>query len=276
MAVLTIARELGAVIRGEELTLCAKLNLRCVNKSTLEERFSALGIPREFLARFDECKPGIIGALTNSAEYYWETLRTAVIQELQQDNIAFIGRGGNFLLQDIAACLRVRLIAPEDFRVQQVAREYAVSDAEARKMVHQSDSSRSKFCEYYYGKSWRDPANYDLVVNMETISMEELADLLYPLLPGPVSEDKKTELELIVQAQLIKHTLFGISELQLCFPEVTVDVSGTVTLHGTVASEAAKRHAGEIVKNLPGVTAVNNELGVILNDVPNRLPMMMH
>ena len=276
MAVLTIARELGAIVRGEELTLCNTLKLHCVSKATLEKRFAELGIERDFLAKFDECKPGIVSSMTNSAEYYWETLRTAMLQELLQDDIAVIGRGGNFLLSGMVECLRVRLIAPEDFRIGQVAKEYSISDHEAAKMVRQSDSAREKFCDYYYGKSWRDPQNYDLVINMETISMEELAELLYPLLPSTHSDTRKAELQLVLQSQIIKHTLFAVKELQLHFPEVVCDESGTVTLRGTVPSAAASRHAEEIVSKLPGVNAVNNELTVVLRDVANRIPPFMH
>ena len=276
MAILTIARELGAIVRGEELTLCNALNLHCISKATLEKRFADLGIDRDFLARFDECKPGIVSSMTNSAEYYWETLRTVLLQELLQDNIAVVGRGGNFLLSGMVECLRIRLIAPEDFRIQQVAREYSISDSEAAKMLRHSDSAREKFCDYYYGKSWRDPKNYDLVINTETITMEELAELLYPLLPSPVTDGRKKELQLVVQSQLIKHALCAVQDLQLRFPEVFCDESGTVTLRGSVPSAAAGRRAEELVAQMPGVNAVNNELTVVLHDVPNRIPPFMH
>jgi hypothetical protein len=214
--------------------------------------------------------------MTNSTEYFWESLRTAVMQELIQDNIALLGRGGNFLLHDVTPCLRIRLIAGIDFRIRQVAQEYAVSGAEARKMVQQSDSGRSKFCEYYYGKDWRDPANYDLVFNTEFIEIDEIADMIRPLLTSADPGMDKEELQLLVQAQIIKHTLFQMSELQLRFPDVICEADGVVILHGTVASEAAKRRAGEIVTSIPGVKELHNELAVVLRDIPNRLPPMMH
>ena len=105
MAVLTIARELGAMIRGEELALCNTLKLHCISKATIEKRFSEMGIDQELLRRFDECKPGLLGAVSKSAEYYWETLRTILLQESVHGNIAIIGRGGNFLFSGLANCL---------------------------------------------------------------------------------------------------------------------------------------------------------------------------
>ena len=272
MAVLTIARETGAIVSGEELTLCNTLGLHCISKASLERRFAALGIENDFLRRFDERKPGFSGSLNNSAGYYWETLRTAVLQELLQDNIAVFGRGGNFLLYGLVDCLRIRLIAPEQFRMEQLAKELSIPESKALKIIRQSDNDRRKFCDYYYGKEWDNPANYDLVINTAEIDMESVAGIVAPLLPAPVNDQRKQQLQTVVQTQIIKHTLFAVPELQLIYPDVICDESGTVTLRGNVPSAAAARRASEVVANIPGVTAVNNELVVVLKDIPNRLP----
>ena len=272
MAVLTIAREIGAIIGGEELTLCHALKLRCISKSTLEDRFSGLGIPRNYLERFDECKPGIIGSLTNSAGYYWETLRTIVMQELPKDNIAVFGRGGNFMLRDTVKCLRIRFIAPEAFRIKQVAKEFSISEAEARRTIRLSDSSREKFCNYYYGKSWSDPRNYDLVINTEEITLETLAEVLPPLLPPPLTDAERTDLKKTVLAQLVRHKLFSVPELQLRFPTVECPDEGVVVLRGEVPSSAAATRAEEVVRMIPEAREIRNELAVVMNDIPHRLP----
>ena len=86
----------------------------------------------------------------------------------------------------------------------------------------------------------------------------------------------KQQLQLLIRAQIIKQTLCAAPELQLHFAEVMVDESGTVTLRGNVASSSAARRAEEIVAAMPEVSAVNNELVVVLQDIPNRLPPFMH
>lgn len=276
MAVLTVARELGAIVRGEELTLCNTLNLKCVSRSTLEKKFAQLGMDEKFLHKFDECKPGLLSSINNDTSCYWETLRTVIMQEMLQDNIAVIGRGGNFLLYPLVKCLRIKLVAPEDYRIQHVAAEYAISDADAKKLIRQSDCARKNFCEFYYGENWNDPHNYDLVINTAEISMETLAKIIPHLMPPPLTADDKEELQILIQEQFIKHALFCASELQIRFPEVEYSADGTVTLHGSVPSGAAKIRAEEIVMSIPGVTAVNNELAIVLNEIPSRIPPFMH
>ena len=106
--------------------------------------------------------------------------------------------------------------------------------------------------------------------------MEELAVLLTPLIPPPVNDRRKQLLKSIIQTQIIKHTLFAIPELQLQYPEVICDEHGNVTIRGNVPSSAAARRAADIVSGIPDVSTVNNELNVVLNDIPNRLPPFMN
>jgi len=81
---------------------------------------------------------------------------------------------------------------------------------------------------------------------------------------------------LTLQAQIIRHTLLGIPDLQLLCPDVQFDENGTVTLHGNVPSVSVAKRIEETVKNMPQVTAVDNQLTVATGNVPNRLPPMMH
>ena len=275
MAVLTIAREHGAIVSGEELTLCNALKLNCISKATLEKHFSDFGIEQEFLAKFDECKPGIVGCINNSAGYYWETLRTVIMQELLNDNIAVFGRGGNFLLAGLIKFFSIRLVAPEDHRIRNIAESESISESEALKIIRQSDSAREKFCNYYYGKSWSDPHNYDLVINTANISMDDLPQILSPMLAHAAAKVNKSRLQRLIQTQIIKHALFAVPEIQLRHPDIHCDKNGVVTLKGYVPSTAALKRAEEVVSRIKGVTSVKNELTVIHSDI-HFMPPFMH
>ena len=262
MAVLTVARELGAICDGEELALCAELGLHCVNKATISSRFKELGIRDSILERFDECSPGFGELFSASAGIYWESLQTVLLKELPQDNVAIIGRGGNFLLKDLVDCFRIRLIAPVDTRIRNICTERDCSEDEARKIIRQSDIAREKFCRYYYGESWRDPLGYDMVINTAEIPLDKLAGILPEFLSSNHSEDRKIQLELAVQEQIIRHTLFLSADIRLCSSAIKCLEDGTVILQGDVMSGDIVSQAEEIVRNIPGVKAVQNDLRV--------------
>lgn len=272
MAILTIARELGAICDGEDLVLCNALNLHCISKATLEERFREMGIASEVLERFDECNPGFTTMFTTSADIYWESLQTILLKELLSDNVAIIGRGGNFLLKNLVDCFRIRLIAPMEYRVNKLCIERNCTKNEALKAIRQSDSNREKFCRFYYSADWRDPLAYDMVINTAEVPLEKLADMLPALIPQSAIGTRKEQLQCAVQEQLIRHRLFSAWNYQAVHLDVKCQPDGTVVLRGCVHSEEASEYAEKIIRDMPGVKAVQNELYVAFMDMV--LPMM--
>lgn len=266
MAILTIARELGAITGGEELVLCNTLNLYCINKATLEAKFLEMGVERSLLERFDESKPGITDLFNSSANIYWETLQVILLKELLKENVAIIGRGGNFLLSNLVNCFRLRLTAPLEYRVRQLCIERDCSENDAIKAIRQSDSAREKFCRYYYSADWRNPLAYDMVINTAEIPMEKVAAILPELLPKSEEGVNKEQLQCAVQEQIIRHALFSAWNNHPVNFAIKCQPDGTVTLLGGVRSREAADFAQEIVSNIPGVTNVKNELYVIVMD----------
>ena len=266
MAVLTIARELGSIGEGEELTLCRQLKLHCINKATLQERFKTMGIDPGVFERFDECHPGFTSFFNTSSRIYWEALQTVLLKELLSGNVAIIGRGGNFLLKNLVDGFRIRLTAPLDVRICRLCGERNCSESEALKAIRQSDSAREKFCRYYYSADWKNPLGYDMVINTAELSLGKIAEILPGLLPPPAEGARKEFLECAVKEQMIRHTLFSAWNYQMMNIDIKYTPDGTVILRGSVNSEEAAEHCENIVKAIPGVKKVQNELFVIFAD----------
>ena len=60
-----------------------------------------------------------------------------------------VGRGANFVLP-ADACLRLRVIAPYEKRVANLARRYQIAEDEARKQVLKTDADRRSFSRKYF------------------------------------------------------------------------------------------------------------------------------
>jgi cytidylate kinase len=82
-----------------------------------------------------------------------------------------IGRGANFVLPPDKR-LSVRVIAPMDARVRNVSQELGITDEEARRRVIKTESNRRAFIRKYFNADIVDPFNYDLVINIENLSIE--------------------------------------------------------------------------------------------------------
>lgn len=267
MAVLTIARELGSIGVGEELILCNALKLHCINKATLEERFHELGIERSIFERFDECHPGFASFFSTSSNVYWESLRTVLLKELPANNVAIVGRGGNFLLKNLVDCFRLRLVAPIENRIKRLCAERNCSESEALSAIRQSDSAREKFCRYYYGADWRDPRGYDMVINTAEVPLEKVTAFLPDLLPPEVDGARNEHLECAVQEQVVRHALLAAWNYQPLPIDIKYNPGGVVTLRGVVNSEDAVEYCERIVKAVPGVTGIDNKLCISFADI---------
>lgn len=82
-----------------------------------------------------------------------------------------VGRGANFILpaNEIFA---VRIIAPLDIRVKNVAMTYRVTTEEAKKRVIHRQSRRKAFVRQFFHADISDPNNYDMVINTGKVTIE--------------------------------------------------------------------------------------------------------
>ncbi|BBO77119.1 cytidylate kinase [Desulfosarcina widdelii] len=85
-----------------------------------------------------------------------------------------VGRGANFVLPPENR-FRVRIIAPLEKRVSCVAEDFGISKQEARKRVLRTESDRKAFIRKYFYSDISNPANYDMVLNTGTLSVDSAA-----------------------------------------------------------------------------------------------------
>lgn len=86
-----------------------------------------------------------------------------------------VGRGANFILPK-AKTLSVRVVAPLEVRVQNVARTFEVSDEDARHRILHRDSRRAAFVKNSFNADIADTVNYDVILNTGKLSIEEAAE----------------------------------------------------------------------------------------------------
>jgi cytidylate kinase len=82
-----------------------------------------------------------------------------------------VGRGANFILPPEER-FSVRVVAPLEIRIQNVARAYKVSAEKAKKRVIGRESRRSAFIRKSYNADISDPENYDLTINTGRMRIE--------------------------------------------------------------------------------------------------------
>lgn len=92
----------------------------------------------------------------------------------QHGNIIIIGRGGSFILRDKA--FRVRIIAPQEDRVERVMNDRHISHEEALDYVLRYDADQIAFIRKYFNEDINDPKHYDLMINTKHVNIEIAAE----------------------------------------------------------------------------------------------------
>ena len=165
--VLTLSRELGAGDQGFPPTLGQRLGMQVYDRELLEQEAVRLGVPEAELEKIDECGAGIFQRFRPESIYqrYFEALGQLVHDLAGRGDAILVGRGGSRLLRDDPRAFHVRLVAPMPIRVRRVMEYRWVREGVAKKLIAQSDSRRSNYCESYFGADWSSPLEYDLTVN---------------------------------------------------------------------------------------------------------------
>ncbi len=275
MAILTIARELGAWTTAASQMLSSRFQGALFDRDNIQECLRAEGVDNAVIARYDERKPGFFSALSSDQEVFMLHLKTALLKAAAKQPIIILGRGGHVLMEDIPNCLRMRLIAPERTRLERVMAEFKCDEESARRLMRKSDADRAGFCRFHFNSDWADPGCYDIVLNTEKLSDQDLVEHILWLSAHyftPEQEAKAQEAiaHRLLGQRVVTHLLVN-KKLPLVFIEADVEGDGVVTLRGAASVHDIAKKAVLAAKEVEGVKEVRNRIRVAVELAHTRI-----
>ena len=179
MPVIAISRGslAGATLLAE--TVASTLQVPCRSREEITtEAAQAAGVSQEVLTRVMERPPTFFDRTSREREVYLSHVRAALSRHAVGGSYVYHGHGGHFLLADLPNLLRVRVVAPMEFRVASVMESQGLDAKAAEVHVRRMDKQRQKWVRFLYGVDGQDPSHYDLIVNLEKFSVEEASAIL--------------------------------------------------------------------------------------------------
>ena len=240
MSILTIAREHGAWTAKAAECLAQRLQATILNKEELERRLLEAGMKSKLFRQYDERKPGFLSAFSADQDIYLLYLKGVLLQAASQGNVIVLGRGAHLLLKGLPNCLRVRLVAPLEYRLRNVQEEYGYDQETANRLIHKCDADRAGFLHFHFNEEWADASLYDLTINTSTLSQEQLLDLLASQLSCRVTPPQEEEARRLLGnrllAQKVATALLVEQKISLAFLDVLADDQGRITLLGATTT----------------------------------------
>ena len=95
-----------------------------------------------------------------------------------QGDFVYHGHAGHFLLKGLKGVLKVRIIAPMEYRIEKIMEEKNLTPKKAKHYIENIDKQRIQWTKFLYGKEWSDPSLYDLVINIKDITISMACEMI--------------------------------------------------------------------------------------------------
>lgn len=259
MSVITISR--GSFSGGKILAECLarRLGYRCIDRDDIVERAAAYGVSETELKDALEKPPTFLDRLQHKRYLYLTLIQAALAEEVRTGKVIYHGLAGHMLLKGGRPILRIRIIAPFEFRIQMVQERLKYSRNEAIAYIEKVDQDRQKWTLYLYGVNWGDPSLYDMVLNLEQITIEEACHVISSMVIDrcfeltPECQQKMDDLALASRVRADIAINSSTSDLEL---DVTAHRGG-ISIMGKVPSLAQVDEVKRVALATSGVNSVD-------------------
>lgn len=251
MAIISISRQVAA--KGDEISelLAKKLNYTFITRKDIENRIVELGFPAEKMPKYDERKPGFFASLAKDRDEYLNFVQYAILEAAAKKNVVIIGRGAFYTMKNVPNNISIRLVAPEEVRIQRLQEEFGWNEKQALQRIQESDTNRQGYHSSFYNVDINDSENYHLVLNTGYLPIEDCAELIATYVKTIITPEKDDlgtkKVEDMLLCQKIINKLVFEHQVNIEFVHGEIE-DNTFILQGVSQSEGVVEQALRIIK----------------------------
>ena len=107
-------------------------------------------------------------------------IQSEIIRELAKtESCVIIGKCADYILRNEPNVVSVFVDAQENDCITNVMERMQVNSSRAKELIHKTDKYRADYYRYYTrGKDWKDPLNYDLMINSSRVGWDDCVQLI--------------------------------------------------------------------------------------------------
>lgn len=183
--VITISREAGSNGMDVARLLSEKSGFDLFHHEIVDAMVETSKNSRVLLETLDEKAMNVVDDVVSNfvnehhiwPDEYSKLLFSILNTIAKHGNAVILGRGANCILSG-QRILRVRIVAPESVRRKNIQHSRDFDTDDAQKYMVSTDANRTAFIKRYLNCDATDPANYDLVLNTGTLSVEKAVQVI--------------------------------------------------------------------------------------------------
>ena len=185
--VITISREYGSGGRYIGKLVAEKLGIKLYDKEFVEKLAEDTGLSEKYIedneqkrAFLEILNNGYYSGLNNSDDLFIK--ESELIEEVaNNESCVIVGRCADFILKDKENVLKIFIDSSIQDKINRATEYYKLDKNKAEKEITRINKLRANHYKYYTEREWKDPANYDICINSDSIGIESAADLICEL-----------------------------------------------------------------------------------------------
>ena len=265
MAIITISRSTfsGGKMLAEQLA--EKTDLPCFSREMIiSDTSEEYGISEEELTATIHKPPPFWQQVPGKRISYLKCFTAVLLNKAGGRDFIYHGYAGQLLLEGISHVLRVRAIADDEYRIDAAMKLMKSGRDEAVAYIEKVDKERDKVVKFFYGLNWGDPALYDLVINLERMSVQDAVDIIL----HAAIRDNFTASERSVKSLndlTMSSRVWGALAKNRLTSNAAVKVAaddGNIRISGNARSGKVVDAIPTVIEQIEGVKSVSNEVGM--------------
>ena len=174
--VVTISREYGSGGRYVGKLLADRMHLPFYDKELISLAAKESGLSSAYIIKNDEIMASSKYKDNNDDRLFVAEVK--VIKDLAKHSCVIVGRCSDYILKDTKNTLKVFLYSDMDSKVKRAVKYYGISKEKAEKQIESINKKREKHYKYYTDRAWKNPNNYDLMLNVDLLGVEKCVELI--------------------------------------------------------------------------------------------------
>lgn len=207
MPVITLSRQFGAGAAAVGRLLAQRFGAEYLDREVVFRAARRAGVPLALAEELDERAPGWLTRLgmafgaaypevvvpylspavpvPSEDQRLAELTRGVIVEAAERGNAIIVGRGAAFILADRPGVLHVQLEASLEARIRYCMMEAEELPPDARpgevplrRLCLEVDRARAAYIRRHFGRDWRDPSHYHMVIDTGRLGLETAVELI--------------------------------------------------------------------------------------------------
>ena len=185
--VITISREYGSGGRYIGKLVAEKLGIQLYDKQFVEKLAEDTGLSEKYIEDNEQKRTfleilnnGYYSGLNNSDDLFIK--ESELIKEVaDKESCVIVGRCADFILKDKENVLKIFIDSSLQDKINRATEYYNLDKNKAQKEIKRINKLRENHYKYYTERDWKNPSNYDICINSDSLGIENAANLICEL-----------------------------------------------------------------------------------------------